>query len=639
MNKKTWIFLFYVLLQSSRAYCAMPLSTKLHQPGSDTLFAKTTLPGGKSYPTTDTLYVKKGFFKSRDYNFNLKPGTREQTVHLTFKNMDTSKMEVIVELTNPFLKRVDFYTVKSEKLVDSLHTGSQFTFDHRYRNFPNFLYAVQLPARGVVDCYVFIHAGDLSGDFRLMVWNKEARFEYRVEETKYLSYFFVINLSFLFLLGVAISLTRQRYHWYYFIYALFGFLHIYAMVGLGFKNLWPAYPQFQNASVLLIANVYQVFGLLFVKEYFNVSGYRKKLGKVFDVLIGLGVLFGTVILFFVPFLGTLPLWIVFLNLWLFLLSAVIICFVAGFSIKIKKLKADSLWFIVGFAPHAYCIFLQCLQPLGLFSGNRENWFRQLAPVYIETIYPPNFLLWAVLWEMVIVFWLIIKRLERLYNDNRYMIQQLSLQKEKNMGTLLAGIEEERQRIAQELHDGSGMALSALKMKLHILKEKDVNSAAYETIGMLMEDVDRIYDEIRGISHNLMPKTLSKLGLYAAIDELVNQFKIAAPEIHLTYYRKTNVNYFTETAKIFIYRVVQELLTNIVKHSAAKEATLQIIRHSDVLLITIEDNGIGFDIKAQKTGIGLTGIKSRVQLLSGELSIDTSPLHGTFIGVSIPVAHL
>ncbi len=365
----------------------------------------------------------------------------------------------------------------------------------------------------------------------------------------------------------------------------------------------------------------------------------KKIGKVFDVLVALGILFGVLVLYVMLFHRIQPLWIIFLNLLLFFLSALLICFVAVFSIKIKRLRADSLWFIVGFAPHAYCIFLQCLRPLGFFSDNQELWFAHFVPVYIETIYPPNFLLWAVLWEMVIVFWLIIKRLERLYNDNKSMMQQLALQKEKNMGTLLVGIEEERQRIAQELHDGSGMALSALKMKLHLLKEKEEVRSEYETIGMLMDDVDRIYDEIRNISHNLMPKTLSKLGLYAAIDELVNQFKIAAPHIHLNYYRKTNVNYFTETTKIFIYRILQELLTNIVKHAAAKDVTLQIIRHSDVLMLTIEDDGMGFDMRTKKNGIGLTSIKSRVQLLGGELSIDTAPQNGTFISISIPVSHL
>lgn len=227
----------------------------------------------------------------------------------------------------------------------------------------------------------------------------------------------------------------------------------------------------------------------------------------------------------------------------------------------------------------------------------------------------------------------------MYEENNTMTEQLSFQREKNMTTLLSGVEQERQRIAQELHDGSGVALSALKMKLNVLKENIDSSKAENNIGALMKDVDRIYEEIRGISHNLMPKTLSKLGLYPAIDELINQFRIAAPQIKFNYYRKGNVPVLAENAKINIFRIVQELLTNVVKHSNAKEVSLQLIKHNNSLMISIEDDGTGFDTREAKKGIGLTSVESRVQILNGNLSIDTAPQNGTFISIFLPIISL
>lgn len=208
-----------------------------------------------------------------------------------------------------------------------------------------------------------------------------------------------------------------------------------------------------------------------------------------------------------------------------------------------------------------------------------------------------------------------------------------------MQTLLTGVEQERQRIAQELHDGSGVALSALKMQLQVLKENIGTADATDNISRLMKEVDRVYEDIRNISHNLMPKTLSKLGLYPAIDELLNQFRIAAPQTRFNYFRKISSNHFSETAKINIFRMIQELLTNVVKHANAAEVSLQLIKHNDALMISVEDDGSGFDQRENKNGIGLTSLESRVQMLNGTLSIDSSIQSGTFISIFLPLTNL
>ena len=161
----------------------------------------------------------------------------------------------------------------------------------------------------------------------------------------------------------------------------------------------------------------------------------------------------------------------------------------------------------------------------------------------------------------------------------------------------------------------------------------------ENIEILMKDVDGIYEDIRNISHNLMPKTLSKLGLFPAIEELINQFKIAAPNIKFSYFRKAEFSFLSDTAKLYLFRIVQELLTNIVKHSQAKEVTLQIIKYNDALMLSMEDDGKGFDRSTKKNGIGLTGIESRIQMLGGELLIDSAPEKGSFISISIPLVNL
>lgn len=589
----------------------------------------------------DLLYTDSSAFRYKKNNgYNLRLGSKGNWLKLRLQNNDATPHQVIIELANPFLNGVSFYTADSSGVRDSLITGSALPFKQRGKQHPNFLYQISLQPKSALYCFIKIDVGNATGDFVLHVYNREKRNELQVEETKYLSYFFIINIAFLLLIGLAIYQTRQRFHWFYFLYAFFGFALIYADTGLGYKNIWPLLPRFNNASVYLIANLHQIFGLLFIQQYFNTKIKLPFLNKLVRILILSGLFLEIISLISITVLPLLPQWLVYSNIALYLISGVMVFIIALRSLKAKAIKRDALWLIAGFAPHAISILALCLRPFGLFNTTNESWFKAIAPFYIETLHSPNFLLWAILWEVIVVFWLIIRRIKSIYEDHNMVQQQLAIQKEKSMRSLIDGIEDERQRIAQELHDGSGVGLSALKMKLNVLKDNlDDKPATTSSIKNLMSDVDKLYQDIRGISHNLMPKTLSKLGLFPAIDELINQFRVAAPNIKFNYFRKINGNNFSETAKINIYRMIQELLTNVVKHSRAKEVSLQLIRHNDSLTISIEDDGIGFNTREVKKGIGLSGIESRVEMLDGELSVDAVPQNGTFISITIPLKHL
>ncbi|HOZ84215.1 MAG TPA: histidine kinase [Niabella sp.] len=586
----------------------------------------------------DIFITNGGSVKPVSFGFNLRLGAKTNWLQCDLVNSDTLESEAIIELTNPFLKQIKIYSLDSAGKTDSMISGAEYVYIDRPKNHPNFQFPIKIAPGQKVICLIGIEVGNVAGDFKLMIWNKESRNEFQLLETKYLSYFFIINISFLLLIGIAIFITKQRFHWYYFIYALFGFIYIYTEVGLSYKNVWAENPYFQSISILLVADIYQIFGLLFVRKYFNTKFRLPFMTRLLELLILTGLIFELAIIGFGLFQKSIPVWFVFSNTIVFILSGIVVFGVAIFSIWLKYLKFDAIWFMIGFTPHAISILQLCMRPFRLYNTSDEGWFQHLSPIYIDTIHPPNFLLWSVLWESIIVFWLIIKRLRLLFEENNRMTRQLAFQREKNMQTLLTGVEKERQRIAQELHDGSGVALSALKMKLNLLKENTDKKDPYQIVD-LMKEVDRIYEDIRNISHNLMPKTLSKLGLYPAIDDLINQFRVAAPQIRFNYYKKTDIIVLNENAKINIFRMMQELLTNIVKHSGAKEVSLQLIKHNDSLMISVEDDGVGFDTRESKNGIGLTSVESRVQMFEGNLSIDSSPQNGTFVSIFLPIKNL
>ena len=150
-------------------------------------------------------------------------------------------------------------------------------------------------------------------------------------------------------------------------------------------------------------------------------------------------------------------------------------------------------------------------------------------------------------------------------------------------------------------------------------------------------LDEASTELRNISHNIMPATLSKLGLEAALQNLIG--KIAAhSNIQINFTTHGLENRIEEITEMSIYRIVLELINNIVKHAAAKKVTLQLIKYPTYINLVIEDNGVGFNfekIMEEKKGIGMGNIFSRVDYLKGTIEIDSLPGKGTTVIIEIP----
>lgn len=228
-------------------------------------------------------------------------------------------------------------------------------------------------------------------------------------------------------------------------------------------------------------------------------------------------------------------------------------------------------------------------------------------------------------------WIYFRQRQRLKTQQ---ITRLKTQQEVlKLEALIQGEEKERIRLAQDLHDGINGDLAVIKYKISSLDpqkfEKKQRSAFQEAIGML----DNAVEQIRRISHNLAPPALHNFELVEAIRQYCVKVGSANPSLQI------NFQYFgenlllekeTETA---LYRMVQELMTNVVKHAEASEALVQINHRDEILHITVEDNGRGFDINSESTGIGMQNIRSRAHYLGGELDIDSSP-NGTTVQINI-----
>jgi signal transduction histidine kinase len=193
---------------------------------------------------------------------------------------------------------------------------------------------------------------------------------------------------------------------------------------------------------------------------------------------------------------------------------------------------------------------------------------------------------------------------------------------------------ERERIARDLHDDVGATLSTLKLHLSNHPEKAKTKQEALDYKRSIDLITKITDDVRAISHDLLPPDFSEDGLFIALQSRVDD---------INYHGRIKFQLVTEgdeekidkvTTAILIYRIINELITNITKHSDASEASVQLAVLGTGIQIIIEDNGIGMSTVVNKAGIGLKNIASRVEFLNGEMHIDTSKNGSTFI-ISIP----
>ena len=207
--------------------------------------------------------------------------------------------------------------------------------------------------------------------------------------------------------------------------------------------------------------------------------------------------------------------------------------------------------------------------------------------------------------------------------------------------MLQGQEHERSRIARDLHDGLGGMLASVKLKLsavattvdkHPIK-KESNMELYTIINQL----DHSVDELRRVARNMMPESLLYMGLEAALKDLCDAMINA--ELKVDFQASNLRANYPQPFQIAVYRIVQELLTNAVKHSGASQVWVQCSEEDEKLFISVEDNGRGFDAEkdlSKKEGIGISNIRNRVEILNGQFEIDATLGRGASFHIQLEV---
>ena len=448
--------------------------------------------------------------------------------------------------------------------------------------------------------------------------------------------FFVWNMAISFQLlffiisGVIFIYIREKSFKYYALYNVFLGIYILSRNDhyyYGFENFVARFlgksdaENFTYIACLFLQIVFYNFYCRFALYFLDLDKHTKKyFNKIMATMRYLGGLFfGFALITF--FLKKPNLYI---NLFTFgYLPVMLFIFVLTFYHAIKHSGEHKKFFLIG-----VCAFVFC--GLIAFSGSRISSLNMENPIiyfYIGVILETLFFSLGLAYKV------------KLINDekNRILLQVTKHKHQQQISKLngvLEGEEKERKRIAEELHDGVAGDLSAIKFNLAALNFQNFNPKNTMIIKEITESIDSSCLQIRELSHHLSPSSITQFGLVKTLENLcMKAKKFSETRFHFVFIGDKIE--LPKSIEIHIYRIVQELINNIIKHSAATEAFIEISHHQSELKISLRDNGIGFSTKEISKGIGLSNIDSRIRFLNADLKkIETQKGSWFIIDISL-----
>lgn len=225
-----------------------------------------------------------------------------------------------------------------------------------------------------------------------------------------------------------------------------------------------------------------------------------------------------------------------------------------------------------------------------------------------------------------------------WNNRRLKVrnEELSQKNAEIEAALFRGQTLERKRVASELHDSVASKVSALKWRFEAFDTSQFDTEQHREHARLLDHMGEVYEDIRSISHNLMPEILEKMGLQAALVKLTDTLNVQNRTRFQVEVDQSGEDVRGNTA-YDLYTITLELVNNILKHAKARQADISLTRRNGFLTLIVQDDGLGMQLEKNQDGFGLQNIKSRLERLGGTYLVSNPTQGGTCINVQIPVA--
>lgn len=558
-------------------------------------------------PLTPHKTFNKGFSESYWWIVFDVHNILNETVHLFFNERSNS------------INRLQLFKVDSTGRVSATGlTGDHFKFSSRQVEYHNYLFPVKLKANEKATFFLW---ADKRGQNMTMPLGLAKDVSLMREEIPFYTAFGIFVGIYLFAIVFNLFLyisLRDSIHIYYALYVICVLIFNLEDEGLGFQWLYRNLPYLQDylrsfiayASSALLVHIM----LLFIHQTRDNSRW-------YPILNGYK--------WFCALLMLLPAYLFFdSSLWMEKLNFYTANIVALLTVLILIVNTIER-IISGYRLAWYYLASMLILLLGIL-----NYVFNILGITSFYLFNTTGLVIGLTVEIVFLSFALTQRYNFLKKETRILQQEKAKLEIALVDDVFAVQEKERIRLARDLHDDLGGTLSAIKLnvtafKANIVKSPDEIHAFYQqTIRM----IETACESLREISHNLMPKTLDEKGLTHTLSEQLTELNQSG-HITFEFVHEIGRAILPET-ELTLYRIMKELINNVVRHSAATKASLQIISTDEHIIVMCEDNGTGFDTGSTPAGIGLSNIRLRINHLNGTLNLESNE-KGTSISIFIP----
>ncbi len=521
-------------------------------------------------------------------------------MHVTISYRHQEKAQIYLELSNPHMDYMELFEVVDGEIVSQGKTGDIFPFPQRPLPHRNFVYPLHFSPGEEKELLMVFYKPGSSIEIPVYLWSPAA-FGYRdyIYNLGYGAFFGFIAICFL-ASAIAYIILKRVLHLWYTLYVLSVFLYVLANLGLAFQWL---YPQTTDLNSIIHVSLSVIIFIFFFKFSQAFLPYRESLPRVNATLNGISYYFLASIFIGAatyPAVKQISVYWLPVNYGIMLVGHVLV--VMGAVYLVRKHRQDATLYLIS-------IFI-------LFSFGSLQVLRAYD-IAVFTGAELNLLMIGTTFELLILSLALTLQMKKVYDERNTLSVKMAQQQKELLKAYVEGVEKERERVSRELHDDIGSRLSTLKRH------------ASAQASVLQEKIDALCTDVRNMSHQLSPASLKIAGLRHLISELADETKrITGIAVDVQFYDWPAE--IPEEVAHHLYRIVQEAVSNAAKYAQATEIDLQFFKHQNELVLTIDDNGKGFDVSDAHKGIGLKNMQARVASLQGSLEISSDAAHGTSI---------
>lgn len=574
-------------------------------------------------PEDAWMQFKNGKFEKQSKQiFN--PGFTTSYFWLAVETDTSSKESTFLEIGSAQINEILFYEISNDRPTLLYSTGDHKVFSSRPVRSLNFTFPLSAPAR-----HYLLRINKRNESLQLTYLTRPAlRFFEEATESNLTMGVMTGAIVLMLIFGIFLFvMTRELVYLFYVFYIAAGWFYVWANQGYVYKYLLPDFPWFAARTRPVAALLTISFSLHFIKYYVGEAPFAwlKK------VLIGVTYFsYLLAILFLIPNVETkTSTFGYYVQALLPILSAVyIISILITVGHQVFNKNRMAMFYLLSIAPIVIFSTLQIFYYSGGMDFADSSFLQKYgqATGYVS--------------EAIILMFGLAYRFNTYRQEKEQLLVNLNKQQIRYAKAIITTQENERRQLADQLHDVAGSLLSAARLNLSAVREKNyiANEDAKHKLESAENAVSDISNILRNMSHAISPVMLDKVGFRQSIEKIVSIFNASGKirfELEILGFETENSHMYEKYS--VLYGILYELMNNIVKHANATHALIQVIEHDDSVVLIVEDNGKGIADKdpTKTTTQGLTAIHSKVHYLGGLVVMEDAQPRGLIVTIEIP----